>query len=163
MLFNIRLFNYPHVTTNIITGVVGVLLLPFLAYGTGIFWIEYQADPWIQLGANLLSLLVIILWALAHSVLIFGCLYYCKLLRIDRETEYRGCDITKHGEAAYPVTAWKESQYSEKILEKGKALPSFMEHNQTNTVTRSPEASVSATPHRPSNGGIDNIALEKLE
>merc|ERR1711879_729043 len=39
-------------------GVVGVLLLPFFAYGEGIFWIGDQPDPWILLGVNLACLIM---------------------------------------------------------------------------------------------------------
>ena len=107
-------------------------MLPFLAYGTGIFWIGDTADPWAQLGINLGCLLAIILWAAAHSFVIFGLLYHFKLLRIDKETEFRGCDIVKHGEAAYPVSAWKEMQYDNATTNMKKSLPSFMAHNKTN-------------------------------
>ena len=80
-------------------------MLPFFAYGTGIFWIGDTTDPWVQLGINLGCLIVIILWAAVHSFVIFGLLHHFKLLRIDTETEIRGIDIVKHGEAAYPVSA----------------------------------------------------------
>jgi hypothetical protein len=33
-------------------------------------------------------------------------------LRIPPETEFKGVDICEHGEAAYPVDAWVELQYS---------------------------------------------------
>ena len=143
-----------------IIGVVGVLMLPFLAYGSGIFWIGYQADPWIQLGVNLGSLLAIIAWAGVHSVIIFGGLYYFELLRIDTETEFRGCDVTKHGESAYPVTAWKEAQYDNATTNMHKNLPSFMSHNEgsgSGSLEINKESS-----NRRANGGIDNIAMEKF-
>ena len=39
---------------------------------------------------------------------------YIKLLRIDRETEFRGNDQIKHGESAYPRDAWVELQYNKR-------------------------------------------------
>ena len=33
------------------------------------------------------------------------------MLRVSSEDEDIGMDIIKHGEAAYPVTAWREYQY----------------------------------------------------
>ena len=44
----------------------------------------------------------------------FGGLSLIKKLRIDRETEFKGNDLIKHGEAAYPRDAWVEMQYSMK-------------------------------------------------
>ena len=147
---------------KIILGAVGVLLLPFLAYGDGIFWIGDQPTPWIQLGANLGSLLAIIAWAGAHSCIIFGGLYYFDKLRIDTDTESLGCDITKHGESAYPVTAWKEAQYDVATSNMGKSLPPHMAHNQMYTISGSLEPNTTDS-NSPVNGGIDNIAMEKFD
>ena len=148
------------------TGVVGVLLLPFFAYGEGIFWIGDQPDPWILLGVNLTCLIAIILWAGVHSIVIFGTLYYFDLLRIDKETEYRGCDIAKHGEAAYPVTAWKENQYDIAATNMKKNLPSFMAHNQTHmsdTRISDPKDLKIPPNYVPYDNGVDNIAMDRIE
>lgn len=93
-------------------GVVGVLSVPFFAFGTGIFWLGDQEESWKLLGINLAGVLAITLWAAFWSSLIFGPLKFFDQLRIDSDTEFRGCDIIKHGEAAYPVDAWVELQYS---------------------------------------------------
>ena len=69
---------------------------------------------WNALGWNIAGLLAIILWALVWSVLMFGGLSMIKKLRIDRETEFKGNDLIKHGEAAYPRDAWVEMQYQMK-------------------------------------------------
>ena len=143
-----------------------MLLLPFFSYGKGLFWIGDKTDPWIQLGVNVASLLAIILWAAAHSILIFGSLYYFKLLRIDRETEFRGCDIIKHGESAYPVTAWKEIQYSDANLSrKSKSLPSFMTHNIISDVNESEDKAdgIYIIPKEAPNNGVENVAMDKFE
>ena len=36
---------------------------------------------------------------------------YFKILRVTIDDEEIGMDIIKHGEAAYPVAAWREYQY----------------------------------------------------
>ena len=144
-------------------GVVGVLLLPFFAYGDGIFWIGDQPDPWIQLGVNIACLLAIIVWAGLHSIVIFGSLSYFNLLRIDREIEFKGCDITKHGEAAYPVSAWKETQYDVATTNMKKNLPSFMAHN-TSIASDPVDLNIPPgyVPWKGEQNGIDNVAMEKI-
>ena len=84
-------------------GIVGVVSKPFLAYQTGIFW---TSEGWHLLGANMAGLCAIALWSGVWSLLIFGGLKAAGILRIDRDTEFRGNDMVKHGEAAYPVDAW---------------------------------------------------------
>jgi hypothetical protein len=69
---------------------------------------------WNALGWNIVGLLAIIVWADVWSILMFGGLYMIKKLRIDRETEFKGNDLIKHGEAAYPRDAWVEMQYQMK-------------------------------------------------
>ena len=144
-------------------GVVGVLLLPFFAYGDGIFWIGDQPDPWIQLGVNIACLLAIIVWAGLHSIVIFGSLSYFNLLRIDREIEFKGCDITKHGEAAYPVSAWKETQYDVATTNMKKNLPSFMAHN-TSIASNPVDLNIPPgyVPWKGEQNGIDNVAMERI-
>ena len=109
---------------------------------------------------NVACLLAIILWAGLHSILIFGWLDYFQLLRIDKETEYRGCDIIKHGEAAYPVSAWKENQYD--VTASKKYLPSFMAHN---TMRKDSILVDVETPGSESitNDGVDNVAMQMLK
>ena len=70
--------------------------------------------PWITLGINIGGLLAIMAWAAFWSTAMFGSLFYFGFLRIDRETEFKGNDIVKHGESAYPRDAWVEMQYSMK-------------------------------------------------
>jgi len=95
-------------------GIVGVLMEPFFAYEIGIFWAGAKNPAWVQLGVNLLAVVAIFAWSAVWSCVIFGTLKYFKLLRIDRDTEFRGCDVVKHGEPAYPVNAWAELQYDQK-------------------------------------------------
>ena len=70
------------------------------------------AAPWKQLGINMLGTLAIFVWSAVLSIALFGTLKWFKLLRIDKETEFRGCDLVKHGEHAYPADAWAELQYN---------------------------------------------------
>ena len=138
-----------------------MILLPFFVYPDGIFFIGTQSAPWIQLGANIAGLLAIILWAAAHSLLIFGGLKYCNLLRISTDDEFSGVDIAKHGESAYPVNSWKEAQYS-----RGTQTLPVMEHD-CEIKTRLPNEISSDAPvlmrSMASNGGVDNIAMNKFE
>ena len=73
------------------------------SHGNGILWRINESEPWIQLAVNSIAMLAISLWAGTHSLAVFGVLKYFDLLRIDAETEYHGCDVTKHGEMAYPL------------------------------------------------------------
>jgi len=106
-------------------GILGVLCVPFFKHSTGIFWIvtnmnnpesDYFKDPEYQnpgriLGVNIAGLLAIISWSAFWSTFVFGGLQYFNDLRVDSETETKGNDIAKHGEAAYPQEAWLEDQY----------------------------------------------------
>ena len=60
---------------------------------------------------------------------------------MDKETEYSGNDIPKHGESAYPADAWVEMQYNKNIKEGTAHLPPQMSGNHVNrtenTVSRS--------------------------
>ena len=47
-------------------------------------------------------------WAILWSVQLFGLLTLAKIFRVKEEQEREGMDITKHGETAYPATAWVE-------------------------------------------------------
>jgi len=105
-------------------GILGVLCVPFFKYSTGIFWIvknlndpnfdfeskDYK-DPGRILGVNIAGLLAIITWSAFWSTFVFGGLQYFNNLRVDSETETKGNDMAKHGEAAYPQEAWLEDQY----------------------------------------------------
>ena len=136
-----------------------MLLQPFFASGEGIFWTGNQPDQWIQLGINIAGLLAITLWSGAHCVVLFGGLKYFRLLRIDSETELRGCDIIKHGESAYPVEAWKEIQY-----DSSQKLPHpsiIMQQDEVSRIESLQPSSVVQNKHFKS--GTDNLAMENIE
>ena len=66
------------------------------------------------LAYNVAGLITIAIWAGFWGFGIFGSMKLLKMLRIDRETEFKGNDLIKHGESAYPRDAWVELQYSAK-------------------------------------------------
>ena len=79
-------------------GILGVLLLPFFKQPDGLFWItpslhgDYH-DAWKGFGINLAGVICIILWASFWSCALFGSLKKLGMLRIDSQTEFKGCDI----------------------------------------------------------------------
>ena len=79
----------------LIGGSLGVICVAFFMQGSGIFWSGNTSEPWIILGNNLLGLLTIFVWAGLWSSLIFGSLSAAKILRVDRETEFRGSDLVR--------------------------------------------------------------------
>ena len=95
-------------------GVVGIICVPIFAYGDGVFFVGDTVAPWRTLGINVLGGLIIIVWSTVWSLLIFYPLKLANLYRIDRETEFRGNDMAKHGESAYPADAWVEMQYNKR-------------------------------------------------
>ena len=97
------------------TGLIGVLMVPFFSMvndGTegktkgGVFLYGNHPHVWERAGVNLCGALVIIIWSLLWSILIFKVLKYLRLLRISEKTEEAGNDIVKHGESAYPMDSW---------------------------------------------------------
>jgi len=99
-------------------GVVGILSVPWFMYvgldvgERGIFWDGHTSAPWLVLGYNIAGSLCIILWSVFWSLLLFGSLYYFKILRVSTDDEFKGMDLIKHGESAYPAGAWVEYQYA---------------------------------------------------
>ena len=87
----------------------------------GIIWYGGHVHAWKRLGVNLIGLLAIMVWSLFWSFLIFGVLKLSKVLRINEETEYRGNDVEKHGEAAYPMDAWVLSHFANVTSTEAKA------------------------------------------
>ena len=57
----------------------------------------------------MVGLLVITGWSASISALIFFILKLNGKLRLPREIEISGCDVIKHGEAAYPPAAYEEA------------------------------------------------------
>ena len=90
-------------------GLVGIISVPWFMYvglergARGIFWDAHLSIPWLFLGYNLVGAFSIIFWSVFWSALVFGVLNFFKLLRVSSEDEFKGMDLTKHGESAYPA------------------------------------------------------------
>merc|ERR1719266_1146281 len=101
-------------------GIVGLLCVPWFMYvglpagERGIFWDGHLSTPWLVLAYNLAGGLAISVWALFWSIVLFGSLKYLAILRVGTEDEFKGMDLIKHGESAYPADAWVEYQYARK-------------------------------------------------
>ena len=67
--------------------------------------------PWKRLGVAALGCVAVVAWSGAICFIMFWGFKKANLLRIDEETELKGCDMVKHGELAYPVESWRETQY----------------------------------------------------
>jgi len=99
-------------------GIVGILAVPWFMYAglevgeRGIFWDGHTSAPWLVLAYNLAGSLCIMLWSVFWSTALFGSLYYFKILRVSTDDEFKGMDMIKHGESAYPAAAWVEFQYA---------------------------------------------------
>jgi len=99
-------------------GIVGILSVPWFMYvglevgERGIFWDGDSSTPWLVLGYNIAGSICIMLWSVFWSLLLFGSLYYFKILRVSTDDEFKGMDLIKHGESAYPAGAWVEYQYA---------------------------------------------------
>ena len=95
------------------SGLLGVICVPIFSYDSGL--ISGYSEAWTSLGVNVLGAFAIIVWSAAWSTAIFYPLSKYGLYRIDRNTEFRGNDIMKHGEMAYPGDAWVELQVRKMI------------------------------------------------
>ena len=106
-------------------GLVGLLSVPWFMYVNledgqrGIFWDGDQSHPWWVLAYHLVAAATISLWAILWSVQLFGLLTLAKIFRVKEDQEREGMDVTKHGESAYPATAW---------LEQGTSHPASLNH-----------------------------------
>ena len=111
-------------------GLVGLLSVPWFMYVNleegqrGIFWDGDQSHPWWVLAYHLVAAVTISLWAILWSVQLFGLLTLAKIFRVKEEQEREGMDITKHGETAYPATAWGEHSPGENKT----SHPAYLSH-----------------------------------
>ena len=90
-------------------GLVGILAVPWFMVANlnvgerGILWDGHTSHPWLVLGYNIAGALVIVLWSCFWSSALFGSLYFLDMLRVSPDDEFKGMDLIKHGEAAYPA------------------------------------------------------------
>jgi len=115
-------------------GIAGLLCVPWFMYVglepgmRGIFWDGHTSHPWKVLGFQIGGGLVITAWAFVWSLILFGSLKMAGILRVGTEDEFKGMDLIKHGESAYPADAWVEYQYSNRKTSQG-GLPANMGGN----------------------------------
>jgi len=115
-------------------GLAGLLCVPWFMYvglepgERGIFWDGHTAHPWRVLAYQIGGGLAISAWAFFWSLVLFGSLKMAGILRVGTEDEFKGMDLIKHGESAYPADAWVEYQYSNKKNSQG-GLPANMVGN----------------------------------
>ena len=87
-----------------------MLAAPFVIGAGGVFDAATSVTAMHQIWSQLVGLLVITAWAASVSSLIFFTLNLNNKLRLPREVELAGCDVIKHGEAAYPAEAYTQAE-----------------------------------------------------
>eukprot|EP00092_Neocalanus_flemingeri_P006301 GFUD01006778.1.p1 GENE.GFUD01006778.1~~GFUD01006778.1.p1 ORF type:complete len:571 (-),score=137.61 GFUD01006778.1:85-1797(-) len=129
-------------------GLVGLFSVPwFMSVGLetgerGIFWDGHQSFPWLVFGYNIAGAISIMAWSALWSALLFGSLSMLKMLRVSTDDEFKGMDLIKHGESAYPAAAWVEYQYSKDYpaaqdMNCSGALPAVMSGHNHAVITTS--------------------------
>merc|ERR1712233_106795 len=94
-------------------GLWGLLCVPFFMSAglkedeRGIIFDGHLAHPWTVLGVQMAAIAAILAWSIFWSSIIFGSMKLIKMLRVSTEVEFKGMDIVKHGESAYPAQMMK--------------------------------------------------------
>ncbi|XP_033102659.1 putative ammonium transporter 1 [Anneissia japonica] len=86
-------------------GFWGIIAVTVFARDTGIVYAG-DSDSFLQLLWNIIGSISIFAWSLVTSLLMFGVMRAVGILRVSSLIEEKGLDIAKHGEAAYPLTAY---------------------------------------------------------
>merc|ERR1719429_912476 len=111
---------------NCSSGMWGLLCVPFFMSAglkegeRGIIFDGHLGHPWTVLGVQVAAIAAILAWSIFWSTIIFGSMKMIKMLRVSTEVEFKGMDIVKHGESAYPAQAWVEFQYNKGAKAGGK-------------------------------------------
>ncbi|MDG2474742.1 MAG: ammonium transporter [Paracoccaceae bacterium] len=80
-----------------IGGIFGIVMLPFLSF------LGFEnGSSWIS---QIVSLIVVALYTIFVTVVIIKSLGFFLKMRVDKETEFDGLDITVHGERAYDLSS----------------------------------------------------------
>lgn len=87
---------------------VGAFARPQYAYNTegrhGFLYASVGDNPSL-IGAQIVALIIEILWVVIMSTLMFGGLKAAGMLRVPTEIEEMGMDVSKHGGDAYELQA----------------------------------------------------------
>ncbi|KAK3101388.1 hypothetical protein FSP39_003194 [Pinctada imbricata] len=111
-------------------GTWGVIAIAFLDKEEGIF-VAGDLKSGYKLAWQLIGWSSIVGWSAVLSLIIFGLLKLCKVLRVPAEIEEKGLDIPKHKEPAYPVEAYGHG-HIEKLIQILENHPREIEFSYTN-------------------------------
>ncbi|KAK0060326.1 ammonium transporter 1, partial [Biomphalaria pfeifferi] len=92
----------------------GVIAVAFLKYDTGIL-MSWDRRSGLLLAWQLVGYCSIALWAGGISLIMFGSLKLAGILRVPKEVEMKGLDISGHNEPAYPLETYGHG-HLEKII-----------------------------------------------
>merc|ERR1712146_230215 len=85
-------------------GIWGLIAVAFFSRETGLFYIDIK-DSLESFGWQILGTIVIVVWATVMALVMFIPLRMLGVLRVTREYEERGLDISYYGGRAYNVEA----------------------------------------------------------
>ncbi|XP_014289420.1 putative ammonium transporter 1 [Halyomorpha halys] len=91
-------------------GAWGVLARPIFE-NDGLIYGNIKDFP-TKITNNIIGVLAIMAWSAGSSIILFGALKVTGFLRISEEEEIIGLDLSKHGENAYPSSAWERTSSS---------------------------------------------------
>jgi len=105
-------------------GVISVALLKYTDDSKGLLVLLFNGD-WdrasgLRMAWQLAGLMSIIAWTVIFCLIMFGSLRCFNMLRVSVDLEYKGLDIPKHGEPAYPRESYGHG-YHEHVLRMSKA------------------------------------------
>ncbi|XP_071957029.1 putative ammonium transporter 1 [Antedon mediterranea] len=110
------------VAVHLSGGFWGIIAVTIFARDTGIVF-TWDSDSFLSLLWNFTGAISIFTWSVATSLIMFGTMKAFNILRVHPTIEKKGLDIAKHGEPAYPLTAyghgWNMNNYVDKDIETG--------------------------------------------
>jgi Amt family ammonium transporter len=104
---------------------------------------SWTSEAAIGLGWNIIGLFAIVSWTGINCFFMFFTLKKMGQLRVEPEQEFKGMDLMKHGESAYPADAWVEAQYmkedavmSDQLTPDGEIEPASKKNGGSNSQSR---------------------------
>ena len=91
-------------------GLWGVLAAPIFHNDVGIFYSAFSAQSFQFFAWNLIGVIAICAWTAAFMGPLFFTLKFTGFLRVPKEVELEGLDLTEHGEIAYPAEAYTHQE-----------------------------------------------------